>query len=157
MNWEAIGAIGEVVGALAVFVTLVYLARQIHSNAKATESQVHASLSAEMEQLATVIAQDEFLSNAMFAAQREDSLTPDQALRLGSWFGGFMRVCESHFLQQYLGATSVDINTPISVILRGYAEVPFLNSMMRRAIERGSATKEFLDWLNQTVLPKDDA
>ena len=29
MNWEAIGAAGEVLGAVAVFVTLVYLATQI--------------------------------------------------------------------------------------------------------------------------------
>jgi len=29
MNWDAIGAAGEVLGAIAVFVTLVYLATQI--------------------------------------------------------------------------------------------------------------------------------
>jgi hypothetical protein len=32
MNWDAIGAIGEILGAIAVLVTLVYLARQIHLN-----------------------------------------------------------------------------------------------------------------------------
>jgi hypothetical protein len=35
MNWEAIGAIGEVLGALAVIVTLVYLAVQIRQNTAA--------------------------------------------------------------------------------------------------------------------------
>jgi hypothetical protein len=29
MNWEAIGAVGEILGALAVLITLVYLARQV--------------------------------------------------------------------------------------------------------------------------------
>lgn len=32
MNWEAIGAIGEVVGAVGVILTLVYLAYQIRQN-----------------------------------------------------------------------------------------------------------------------------
>ena len=32
MNWEAVSAIGEIVGALAVFVTLIYLAIQIRQN-----------------------------------------------------------------------------------------------------------------------------
>ncbi len=32
MNWDAIGAVGEIMGALAVLVTLVYLARQVHQN-----------------------------------------------------------------------------------------------------------------------------
>lgn len=32
MNWDAIGAIGEIFGAMAVLITLVYLARQISQN-----------------------------------------------------------------------------------------------------------------------------
>jgi hypothetical protein len=32
MNWDAIGALAEVLGALAVFVTLVYLAYQLRQN-----------------------------------------------------------------------------------------------------------------------------
>ena len=38
MNWEAIGAIGEIIGALAVFITLVYLALQIKQNTNAVHS-----------------------------------------------------------------------------------------------------------------------
>ena len=38
MSWEAIGAIGEIVGALAVVVSIIYLARQIKSNTKATRA-----------------------------------------------------------------------------------------------------------------------
>ena len=32
MNWEAIGAVGEIVGAVAVLVTLIYLTRQMRQN-----------------------------------------------------------------------------------------------------------------------------
>ena len=32
MNWDAIGAIGEIIGAVAVLVTLIYLATQIRQN-----------------------------------------------------------------------------------------------------------------------------
>ncbi len=39
MNWEAIGALGEIVGALAVVLTLAYLAIQVrHAKAAATDS-----------------------------------------------------------------------------------------------------------------------
>ena len=34
MNWDAIGAVGEILGALAVFVTLIYLAIQTRDNVK---------------------------------------------------------------------------------------------------------------------------
>ncbi len=43
MNWDAIGAIGEVIGALAVMISLIYLATQIRAGTKATRSQnIHA-------------------------------------------------------------------------------------------------------------------
>ncbi len=46
MNWEAAGAIGEIIGALAVFLTLVYLTTQIRQNTKAVQaSAVDASIS----------------------------------------------------------------------------------------------------------------
>ena len=32
MNWEALGAIGELIGAVTVLVTLLYLAKQIRDN-----------------------------------------------------------------------------------------------------------------------------
>ena len=38
MNWEAIGAVGEMVGAAAVFVSIVYLSIQIRSNTNATKA-----------------------------------------------------------------------------------------------------------------------
>ena len=34
MNWDAIGAIGEIIGAAAVVATLFYLARQINDGSK---------------------------------------------------------------------------------------------------------------------------
>ena len=46
MNWEAAGAIGEIIGALAVFLTLIYLALQIRQNTKAVRaSAIDASIS----------------------------------------------------------------------------------------------------------------
>ena len=34
MNWDALGAIAELLGAISVFLTLIYLARQINENSK---------------------------------------------------------------------------------------------------------------------------
>ena len=39
MNWEAIGAIGEILGATVVFITLVYLAIQVkHAKVSAADA-----------------------------------------------------------------------------------------------------------------------
>ena len=61
MNWDAIGAIGELAGAIGVIITLVYLSLQIRSSTKATESQIHVSLSSEMERLAIAMSTNDSL------------------------------------------------------------------------------------------------
>ena len=38
MDWEAIGAVGEIIGAIAVVVSIVYLSTQIRSNTRATKA-----------------------------------------------------------------------------------------------------------------------
>jgi len=40
MDWNAIGAVGEMVGAIAVVATLVYLAIQIRHSSRQTETQI---------------------------------------------------------------------------------------------------------------------
>lgn len=37
MNWDAIGAVGEIIGALAVIITLIYLSRQIRDGNRQAE------------------------------------------------------------------------------------------------------------------------
>jgi hypothetical protein len=44
MNWDAVGATGDIVGALAVVVSLVYVAIQIRQNTKATRQQSYHDL-----------------------------------------------------------------------------------------------------------------
>jgi hypothetical protein len=46
MNWEAIGAIGELIGAIGVIVTLVYLAYQIRQNTDHLEKSTLAAKAA---------------------------------------------------------------------------------------------------------------
>jgi len=44
MNWEALGAIGELVGAVSVLLTLIYLARQIKENTKVQTISAYSSM-----------------------------------------------------------------------------------------------------------------
>lgn len=41
LNWNAIGAVGEILGAVAVFVSLLYLAFQVRHNTIAQQSSTH--------------------------------------------------------------------------------------------------------------------
>jgi hypothetical protein len=56
MNWEAIGAIGEILGALGVIGTLFYLALQIRQNTRSNESNRINEIAREFSERHTLIA-----------------------------------------------------------------------------------------------------
>jgi len=68
MNWEAIGAVSETIGAIAVVVTLIYLAVQIRQNSENLAAQVRATnfagmadtwrIGAESPELSEILAKD---------------------------------------------------------------------------------------------------
>jgi len=61
MNWEAIGAVGEIVGALAVVVTLIYLATQVRYAKQAAADQNRLVRASGVREMAlTGVTDDEF-------------------------------------------------------------------------------------------------
>ena len=114
MDWEAIGAIGEVVGAAAVIVTLFYLAIQLRHSKEATESNTRmleqGRKLAEIEfhrdtELAGPflewVAKDQSLAEVMLTGLHDiDKLSAVDRARFGSvmgqWIVNFKSVMESY-------------------------------------------------------------
>ena len=61
MNWDALGAVGEIVGAAGVIVSLLYLASQVRSNSRQLR---HASAQAVLDKLNGLIGQLAFTAGA---------------------------------------------------------------------------------------------
>ena len=66
MNWEAISAIGQLVGALAVVISLIYLAREVRSNARATRSATTRSTSDAFNRWAQQLTQHPHLTELYY-------------------------------------------------------------------------------------------
>jgi len=69
MNWEAIGAVGEIIGALAVVITLFYLAVQLREAKRATDRNSDITIAATYQsraetsqQMMAVIAESEHIA-----------------------------------------------------------------------------------------------
>ena len=62
MGWEAIGAIGETVGAVAVVMTLLYLARQTRVNARAVAGSSAREVWLALSEWNREVARDENLN-----------------------------------------------------------------------------------------------
>jgi hypothetical protein len=78
MNWDAIGAIGEILGAIAVFASLIYLALQIKQNTLSLRAAAkHSATSRQLDYFDTLIFHPDL--RAVYRAGLKDfnSLGPD--------------------------------------------------------------------------------
>ncbi|MEO0437924.1 MAG: hypothetical protein AAF098_13545 [Pseudomonadota bacterium] len=58
MNWDAVSALGEWVGALAVLATLVYLALQIKQSSQSTRANIELDASRQLAHLVARVSAD---------------------------------------------------------------------------------------------------
>jgi hypothetical protein len=106
MNWEAIGAIGEVVGAFAVIATLLYLAVQIRQNTKAIRS---TTLTAITEHKHFELRWSSDIAPAWRKALTDpSSLTPDESWQVAEWMASSFVARQNEFFQHQQGLIDDD-------------------------------------------------
>ena len=84
MNWDAIGAIGEILGALAVVLTLMYLARQVSEAKNALYLQSTKDSSSLLNEYHALVASSTALASMMAKSisNEEQDLDSGQVLQV---------------------------------------------------------------------------
>ena len=104
MNWEAIGAVGEVVGAAGVIGSLLYLAVQIRADARAKRAATVHEQSVAFRDLLRTLATDESLAPVYLNGIRDlGSISDSDLVRFSSILGFMFRVFEEAFFQSEAG------------------------------------------------------
>ena len=86
MNWEALGAIGEIVGAVAVVITIGYLAVQIRQNTRTLRLSTHHMIGSRSTDLNRTMADSADLARiTMIGDQNPDGLSPEDRRRWMAW------------------------------------------------------------------------
>ena len=83
MNWDAVGAIGEIVGALAVVLTLGYLAIQVSYAKKATTDATSLNRANGVQAMLIAYATDDGLRNSVNKAQGNTEYLTELANKFG--------------------------------------------------------------------------
>ncbi len=90
MNWEAIGAIGEVVGAVAVVVTLLYVARQIHQANAQTQARARYSFIEAYGEMNVSISTNREVASVFRRGFSGDDLDDDERMQFFALIGQFL-------------------------------------------------------------------
>ena len=145
MNWEAIGAIGEILGALVVVATLFYLSGQLRqtsnalqrSNEYAHNESIHYAQRFHHD-VFSLLATDAELSSIHRRCLAGEELTPDEAHRF-SWFvNSYLVFVEFAWNQQMLDLGFVDEDAESVFVLTA----PYIRKLL--------GTKVGIDWWQST-------
>ena len=111
MNWEAIGAIGEVGGTIAVVATLIVLYRQIKLSSDITKAQMDTMAKDQLAHLTLQAVVTPDLARIIEIAHSSDpsSLTEDEVRRAYWWYTSYGTILEGMFLRREAGQLSEDM------------------------------------------------
>lgn len=103
MDWTAVGAIGELAGAVAVVVSLLYVGRQVQQNTKAAQSATRQQFNAGIHEWMMGVASDADLA-ALFAKihfdewTRQDA-TPTERIQIGYALAGYVAQLQTAYFE----------------------------------------------------------
>lgn len=99
MSWDAIGAIGEIVGAFAVILSLLYLAKQIKIQNNESRIAAMHDISVGFREAVSRFASEDMSRIIVKGNSDTEQLTDDEALRFLILAGQFFRAWEEAFIQ----------------------------------------------------------
>lgn len=108
MNWDAVGAIGEILGSLAVIGSIFYLAVQVrHAAAVSKAGTQQAAAQMSIDSLAFTL-DSQILSAASRKTTAGEELTPDELSNYLRWVWLRMHVAENAYYQYRQGLLELD-------------------------------------------------
>ena len=104
MNWDAIGAIAELLGAVGVIASLVYLATQIRESREQMRAATHQQIFENLESIANRGAGNPTIDRALQRGQENfQQLDEEDAFRFHRWALAMMAAYENAHYQYRVG------------------------------------------------------
>ncbi len=102
MSWNEIGVLAEVLGAMAVVISLIYLSQQVRQHTLTVRATNATTVQGNFQQLARLFYTDREAAEIILRAMSSESnLTPTEKLSAGAYFFDFYKTAElAHY--QYL-------------------------------------------------------
>ena len=109
MNWDAVGAIGEVLGSLAVIGSIFYLALQVRHAAGVAAANAQQSVAQMSIDTLVATLDPQILSKASKKATTGEELDPEELSNYKRWVWSRMRVAENAYYQYRQGLLDFDV------------------------------------------------
>ena len=125
MNWEALGAIAEITGAVAVVLSLVYVAHEVRSGTHALKTSTRdSSFQSLMDWNQTVMSDPDLGYIFQMGCHDYEALKERERARLVHVFYSFFKMFEKIYLHSLDGSVDESVWTHNKPMLMAYATQP---------------------------------
>ena len=157
MNWDIVGAISEVVGAVGIIVTLAYLALQVRQNsahlaesAKLTEaSQIEATANAVMEQRSMLLLNPELLDLQTRGSQDYMSLSSNERVKFDLMIRNGFQLSQTMYLRHLLFNHDPENHEGATKRLEQSLRMPGIRDWLRE--NEFDWRPEFREWIESAI------
>ena len=159
MNWEAISAIGQLVGALAVVMSLIYLATEVRSNVRATQQAAMRATLDSFNRLGQQLTGDPDLAGLYYrGCQDLESLEGLDRARFGWFMHQIFRNMEDVHHQHLKGHLDPHLWRGLEVTMRDLNTAPGVQAWWRShsLYFGGEEFAKFINLQQQTATGHDD-
>ena len=124
VNWDAVGALAELVGAAAVVASLVYLANQIRHSSRSVEAATNHAIARGRNELNLALAVNPALSDLVIRGGRDyASLQPEERQRYNVYIISILNIFEDAYVQYSKGLASRELwEENLSVLSHQFAQ-----------------------------------
>ena len=150
MNWGAIGAIGEILGAIGVIVTLGYLAVQIRQNTKVSKAATAQQMTDKWVQINLFMADHPELSIRVADSSRLD---PQETIAALAVWRALFHQWSNNYYQHSQGVLDRELFETTLREISTYARHPLAGKAIRHAwnSERFMYSQAFSDFMDQII------
>lgn len=146
MNWEAIGAIGELLGALAVVVTLVYLAAQIRHSTLSSQAATHQQAAQASSDILMRLADENLVTLTLKARHGLESLSDAERLCFVNFTQAMFNYYEILFYAKETGSVHPELWASRTYRIRGLFGIPGIaEAWDERRLGFGRSFRDFVD------------
>ena len=132
MSWDSVSAISEVIAAIAVVVSLIYISAQVRSGAESFKTTLRDSSFTSLMEYNYAILADEDLAWVFQKGMRNlDELSEIQQARALHVFYAFFKLWENIYLHYLAGSVDDSVWKNNSKVLFAYGAMPGAQSYLR--------------------------
>src|SRR5512139_1174321 len=155
MNWEAIGAIGEIIGAGAVVVSIVYLSIQIRSNTRATRGSASYEAAHSWAQTNEQLAQlpdDVFrMVGGWYRPDIASTLSDEDHARMTLWNRSILQKLEGQYFLYRYGLLEADLWEQRRATGRGMIDPPHMRAWWENEKKIATFSHQFISTIESAT------